>query len=505
VERLLQQAEQQFAASQLTEPAGENARETYQRILQLDPENPQAKAGPAKIAKEFIRLSTESLQAGKPGLGLEYASAGLELDPEDQALLALRNEAQGILEQQAREKARKVETQRRVTILLEQAEQQLANLQLMAPEGNNAYESYRMVLQLEPQNQPAAAGLARLVAEYQRMSRSSFTLGDYADSLQYAEAGLRIDPAASLLLDLQREAQLKLQEEARRIALEREKQQTINRYLHEARKQLETTRLIAPVGNNAFESLQRVLELDPANSEANQGLQMIADKYVKFSRQSLTRDELDKGLEYALAGLRVKPEDARLLRLKSDAESKLEEQKHRELQQAEQRRHLLRLLREAEQQLAASRLLEPVNDNAYETYQQILQIDPDNQEAMAGIKKIAREFARLSNNHLQGGKLAEALAYASAGLKVVPGDDALLGLHGEAQKKLDQAKLEQRRKELERQKAVTRLLAEARREEADYRRVERKLDAKEQALYQSIQDVLLRKWGYLRTPGAPSR
>ena len=73
--------------------------------------------------------------------------------------------------------------------------------------------------------------------------------------------------------------------------------------------------------SNATYSYQRVLELDPCNSEAKQGLQNIADTYEARVRQSINnREALDTTLGLVKAGLNAVPNHPGLMALNEQIE-----------------------------------------------------------------------------------------------------------------------------------------------------------------------------------------
>jgi type II secretory pathway predicted ATPase ExeA len=83
------------------------------------------------------------------------------------------------------------------------------------------------------------------------------------------------------------------------------------------------------------------------------------------------------------------------------------------------------LLAKAEQQIIQSRLLTPENDNAYQTFQQILSSNPDEKRAIAGLHLIANRYLELSEKHFAIGNLAQSKRFANRGLSVEPGHQKL--------------------------------------------------------------------------------
>jgi tetratricopeptide (TPR) repeat protein len=74
----------------------------------------------------------------------------------------------------------------------------------------------------------------------------------------------------------------------------------------------------------------------------------------------------------------------------------------------------------------ASRLTAPKGDNALETYQQILALDPGNARGRDGLEKIARHYHALAQDRERAGDLPAALAFVEEGLKVQPEDGRLI-------------------------------------------------------------------------------
>ncbi len=75
-------------------------------------------------------------------------------------------------------------------------------------------------------------------------------------------------------------------------------------------------------------------------------------------------------------------------------------------------------LKAAERHLQAWNLTAPPGRNAYDAYQKVLKIDPDNAEARKGIKKVAERYADLAEKELKRGKLDKAMGFVKTGLEV---------------------------------------------------------------------------------------
>jgi hypothetical protein len=121
IKQLLTEAQQQMDSRRLTAPASGNALQSYQRILELEPDNADARAGIDRIAAHYRDIAEQSLSQGRPDESLAYIGRGLRATPQNQDLLNLRRQARLI--QQQREQAQLEEMRR------QQAEQELAEQQ----------------------------------------------------------------------------------------------------------------------------------------------------------------------------------------------------------------------------------------------------------------------------------------------------------------------------------------------------------------------------------------
>jgi tetratricopeptide (TPR) repeat protein len=83
------------------------------------------------------------------------------------------------------------------------------------------------------------------------------------------------------------------------------------------------------------------------------------------------------------------------------------------------------LLNEAVRQLEARRLTTPSNDNAFATYREILQLDPDNTEARQGLDQIKQTYRDWAERALQDDDRTKAIGYYERALSVDPEDSAI--------------------------------------------------------------------------------
>ena len=100
------------------------------------------------------------------------------------------------------------------------------------------------------------------------------------------------------------------------------------------------------------------------------------------------------------------------------------------LQRVQQQRIAL-FITSAEAAIKDQRLLQPVDDNALFYYQQVLLLEPDNAQAIEGLQTLAMQYRDKATQAYQRLAFAEALDLINAGLQVQPNDPELLRMRRE--------------------------------------------------------------------------
>ncbi len=142
VTRLLAIAKHQMSISRLIEPADDNAYASYTKVLELDPENTQAKLGLKRIAGQFEQLAQQRQREELFQESLQAIEQGLQVIPSHAGLQAVRTQVLAQIEAQARQQAEREQRQGEVERLLTQSKRQLEASQLIDPVDDNDYASY---------------------------------------------------------------------------------------------------------------------------------------------------------------------------------------------------------------------------------------------------------------------------------------------------------------------------------------------------------------------------
>lgn len=294
---LLAKASQQIASSKLTRPAGDNAYETLQAVFALDPDNREAKAVVSTIAARYAAFARDRLQAGNTREALVMVTRGLEVDAQHRALLTLKAE---LTEPEGASDAK-------VASLLAKAEQQLEAGHTTAPPDNNAFGTLSAILRLQPGNRQAQAGLRTIAAQYEVAIKAELNTGNERKALALAEESLRFFPEHKELVALQRD-----------LANQQGKEDTVRALLARAERQLEAGQWTHPPGNNAFDTLQKALMLDPNNRQAEKKLASISQRCHKFARTVQQKGDAGSALSTVEECLQFFPGDANLLAFRDE-------------------------------------------------------------------------------------------------------------------------------------------------------------------------------------------
>ncbi len=91
--QLLAQADNALADKRLRTPPNDNAFYYFEKVLELEPDNRQAEKGFRAIANQYARLAEAHISNYEYDHAQRYITLGLEVQPNDDRLLALRDEA----------------------------------------------------------------------------------------------------------------------------------------------------------------------------------------------------------------------------------------------------------------------------------------------------------------------------------------------------------------------------------------------------------------------------
>ena len=308
VEKLLAVAEQQISASKLLTPTEDNAYKTYTSILSTNPHNKRAILGLQRIADRYLTLAKKKFIQEEFLQSKIFIARGLKASSGHKELVSLSKEIDSKLEI--------LEHNQQIQILVKQGNQQLADLKIISPINDSAYQSFLEIFTVDKSNQQAKQGMKKI----QRLLNSQ--LQETLDKKQYNSAKSIIRQVLSLPNN---EYYL---EETVTSASQTEKliNDKIATLSTRAKQQLNSRQLFYPVGNNATETYRKILRIDRAHAGATKGLADIEEQYRTLAKNALAKGKTKRALIYANEAVKAFPDDSNLLELQSSISSTLSEQ-----------------------------------------------------------------------------------------------------------------------------------------------------------------------------------
>ena len=375
IKQLLNQADEQLTLLQL-----EAAYQTYQAVLNLDPYNQLAPVGIKKIAEKYVQLAQAEQENTKK---LLFVNEGLEKFPHHEKLLVL---------QQKLTQSQPTPPQQ-IQLLIEKAAQQLAALRLTTPVGDNAYETYQQILRLVPEHPVAKAGLIKIADQYEQLAQID---QEHLDKkLALINKGLQVFPNHAGLLALHQQVSEQMQ-----------------------RKVVNSEQPAAATKPN------QSAPLPPFVSNTSSSPLPVEDSVNKLSPTPLPQPVAAPISKPQLPSIRVEKPPAELPPSQSLSSTKSGETPatHNVVEE---------LLVIAKQHLEANQF-----EAAYQTYQNILTIAPQNEPARIGLQQLADHYEQLAQLKSIQGDLEASLLLINKGLSAYPTHPGLLTLRAEIKRRL---------------------------------------------------------------------
>ncbi|NOQ93243.1 MAG: hypothetical protein GQ547_01270 [Methylophaga sp.] len=108
----------------------------------------------------------------------------------------------------------------------------------------------------------------------------------------------------------------------------------VDQLLAKANEQLSKSRLTSPKDNNAYDSYKSVLQLEPSNKKANDGLLNISNKYIAWGESALSKSDISKAQSHLDKATMVAPQNRAISELESKLIMAREAQKQKEAEVA---------------------------------------------------------------------------------------------------------------------------------------------------------------------------
>ena len=388
VAALLNRADAAVVANRLTEGEG-NARDLYQAVLQIDPDNSQARDGMKRIGAVLINRADEARAGGNLDIAKGFANEAEELlqgGPEIAELRARLQEAEA--------------AKTRLDELIPRAEAAFAAGNYVGTP-DSAYELYEQVISVDAANAIAPNGITKIIDVLGTRADAELKAGDLAAASVTIQSIATISPNAAQLADLQ--ARLS---EGKGDALD-----ALSRDMERAARLFADGALVPPSEPNALALYQNVLARDPQNVPAKQGLTRIGNALLAQAQTRLAEKDLEGADKLIRQAQPLGPSPAELraaqVQLREARERRDIANHPRAIGPAEQQR-LAEMLSRARDYVRNGDLFGEPGANAVDAYNNALRIDPNNSEARAGLAALPARAKELFDQAMTGGRLNAA-------------------------------------------------------------------------------------------------
>ncbi len=282
--------------------------QNYLRVLVLEPDHTLAKERKEAALVRAADLARGALSKHNEDAYIQYFAVVEGVAPEHPVLAELTQSYQSYQQKQQLE-AQNAEIQQQLEALLANADTALSENRLTSPAEDNAHFYYTRVLELDTGNEAAQNGLNEITDKYIKMAQQSL-LNKSVDKARTSINKVRtIAPDDERITELEQQYQVikkQVEEEQKVAAAEaerRKKQQEreqmladplvqlkIQSKLNGARDAYGENRLVLPESDNALAKYREVLDIDPSNQQALDGIELVKSKLV-----SLIKDSIQQG------------------------------------------------------------------------------------------------------------------------------------------------------------------------------------------------------------------
>jgi len=401
IEAMLMQSRNYLQTNRLITPKKENAFFVLNQILEHDSEHAEALLGMEMLKQKLFDKATIAQNTKDWEIARNQLGALIQIEPENQQYKdAITNLIQ--LQKQHEQ----------VEALLIQGESHLQSGQNDSPTDSNALSVFNMVLALEPNNQQAIQGIAAVEKQFLELATAAYDRQEWDVVKSYLQQVLAINSTNT-----------DAQEILEQVAVDKAKLSELNDLLERAQKYLADGRLIEPVGDNASFLFLQVLQQNPDNNTATQGLNTITDTLLSKASDAQEENDWNNAVIYLNAAQRFRPDNAEIQKAITIVNEKQEETRKvaaLSTEAEEKQGQVDTLLAQGQANLEAGQYTSPESNNSLSLFNNVLAIDPDNQQAIQGIAAIEKQVLVLAIGAKDNQKWGEATKYLHQLLVINP-------------------------------------------------------------------------------------
>ena len=324
----------------------------------------------------------------------------------------------------------------KVAALLKRSEQQFAKQQLMTPEKDNAWASYKEILELVPGHPKALAGITKIKETYVLWARQEIQRENYQQAAYHYRKALEAVPDDQDILQALRNINQKnlavktVSAPVAKIALTEEEKEQIQKLLLQAKQQFASKKLMTPVKDNAWTTYKKILALDPDHRQAISGVNKIKETYVRWAKHEIRKGNKKHAIFLFGKAKEISPDDpeisSALANIQAVATTTSALSGSELFKLLKDPKGIDELLNFAERQIAKKRLTRPKHDSAHTVYQVILDHFPTHEKALAGVNKIKDTYVLWARYEINQGNYRHAEFLYGKALEVAPTDPEII-------------------------------------------------------------------------------
>ncbi|MEM9622071.1 MAG: TonB family protein [Pseudomonadota bacterium] len=277
----LERAEQAFMAGRISAPEGDSALYYYQKTLQRDAGNLQARKGVERVTGFLVNAAESAVLKADWVAAEDLATQAMAIAPENRSAISLVS---------------RVNHHQKIRQLEEQAVVQVASGNLTKPKGSNALASYRAILAMDPGNAVALQGIDSVAQRLATLAQTEAFAENHTRARELIALAKEIAPHTPGIAQTEK---LTLQWS------DMVKDQAVKEDLLAAAEAMQADNLVGQAGDQgpgALTHYRSALTKDPDSRAARSGIQLVINGLIERAwLQSRDEDLTDAEATVALA------------------------------------------------------------------------------------------------------------------------------------------------------------------------------------------------------------
>jgi TonB family protein len=167
------------------------------------------------------------------------------------------------------------------------------------PQGESALDYYRSALVLDPNSEPARAGVRSVTDQILLQADEALTAEKLEEAVKRIEIARSIEPNHPRLSFY--DTQIARERERLKLSQAQEVGNRVRTLVTQAGDRMQNNRLITPAGNSARDALVEARRLDPTDPQVAQSIRDLSGQLVEEARKSLAAGKTDEAQAYVNA------------------------------------------------------------------------------------------------------------------------------------------------------------------------------------------------------------